>query len=241
MKLSMRLGILVLGLAAFGAQAETPAVPAAPAQKSEKIDVKAIQQEYLKHSSTELEVVEQRRYSNRHKISLDIFGGVVFTDPFLNVKVAGARIGYHITESLAVRALYWKDSVSDSSAASDLAKFNGAQANTNQPKDFKGGEVAFYPLYGKLSLLGSQILYLDLAVMAGVGVRGTESGNYVAPYAGLAGQLHLSQHFSLLLEFRTMYFSEEIIQKYPTSSAGTPLGKKDDVSGITTLGLSFQF
>lgn len=210
--------------------------------RAERVDLKAIQKDYwANQQSSEVEAVQNRLYTKSGKFELGLFGGTVTTDPFLAVRSYGATVGYYLSEFIGVRALYFKDSVGYSSAHDTLTTSNNITANTNFPRDFKGGEISFNPLYGKLSLMGKGIVYGDMFLLAGGGVRGTESGQNTTATVGLGAQLYVSRFFSLKLDYRVLYFRERVLQKYPVASAGTDLGTRTELSSMVTLGLTFLF
>jgi len=210
--------------------------------RAEKVDLKAIQKDYWAgQPSSEVEAVQNRLYTKAGKFELGLFAGTVTTDPFLAVRSYGATVGYYMSETFGIRALYFKDSVSYSSAHDTLTTSNNITANTNFPRDFKGGEISFNPLYGKLSLLGKGIIYGDMFLLAGGGIRGTESGPSAAATAGLGAQLYVSRFFSLKLDYRLFYFREKVLQKYPVAAAGTDLGTRTELSSMVTVGLTFLF
>ena len=73
----------------------------------------------------------------------------------------------------------------------------------------------------------------------GGGVRGTETGNDTAALLGVGAQLYLSRHFTLRLDYRLIYFTDKLLQKFPASLAGTDLGTRTQLTGLTTLGFTF--
>ncbi len=210
--------------------------------KAERVDLKAIQRDYwANQKNSEVEAVQNRLYTKTHRFEIGLFGGVVNTDPFLNVRDYGMSLGFYLSESIGIKAVYFKDSVSYSSAHDTLTKVNNITANTNFPRDYYGGEFSFNPLYGKLSLLGKSILYSDLFLLAGGGMRGTESGSIPAVTVGLGAQLYVSRFLSLRLDYRLIYFKEHVFQKYPEDKIGTDLGARTELSSMVTLGLTFLF
>jgi outer membrane beta-barrel protein len=225
--------------------AEAPAQPiakqAAPAApKSERIDVDKIKDKYWTNSeAAEVRVVQNRLYSKARKFELGLLAGSVSTDPFLSVRNVGGFLSYHLTEYFSVGALGWKYLVSPSSALSTLQQLKNVTANTNEPKNFLGGEAAFSPVYGKLSILGQSIMYFDTQLVAGGGMTATETGSYVTPFLGLGGQVYLSKLMTLRLDYRLSGYSENIQQKNLDGTLGAVLDSRLNLSGVVTLGLTF--
>lgn len=209
-----------------------------PPIKAEKVDLKKIQSDYWgSKDGTEIEVVQKRKYSKTNRLETVLFGGLVATDPFLNVKNYGAAINYHFSEAFGFGLLYWNDLSSSSEALKTFEQKNGFTVNTNQPKSFMGADISYSPLYGKLSLLNKSIIYFDIHLHLGGGSRNTESGRNIAYFAGIGEQLYLSQWLSFRLDFYLMRFKENLIEKV-TSDKGKVIGSRNELSSVTVAGLS---
>lgn len=170
-------------------------------------------------------------------------GSNISGDPFLRIYTLGASLGYHFTEYFSAHVFGAKAFVSPSSALSTLQNDLQTTTNTNPLKFLYGAEVRGSLLYGKLSLVGEIILYLDAYLVAGGEMIGTTSGNNPAPFVGIGSQIHVSQLFSLNLDYRFMAYSEKIIGQVPgvNGNLGQDLGNRTNTSGMVTLGISFLF
>lgn len=192
-----------------------------------------------------LGVVQNRVYTKKSKIEFHPFGGMMSADPFLDVYAFGGLLGYHFSEYLSVNALGWKHIVSNSSALdrleSDITTGAPTTANLNRPQWFLGGEIQYSPIYGKLSLLGSAILYYDFHLLAGAGLTGTQNGQYVTPFIGIGQQIYLTQWAALRLDYRHMYYKEEVVERVRPSTLGSVIGKKSVWTSALSLGVSFLF
>jgi outer membrane beta-barrel protein len=214
---------------------------------SERVNVENIKQKYwARGDESELGVVQNRTYSKDKKFEIGLFGGLITTDPFLSVKNTGASLGFHFSEYVEAKAFGYKSFVGPSSALDILrAPLSegglGTNTNTNDPKWYFGAEAAFSPIYGKLSVLGKAIIHYDLHVLGGLGVTGTESGNYVSPHVGIGQQIYLTQRLSLALDYRLMIYSETIREKVRPSAIGQDVGKRTNFTNTITLGLNFLF
>src|SRR6185369_15382523 len=70
-----------------------------PVVAGEEVDVTKVTEKYwAQGKDSELGVVQNRKYSNEHRIELDLIGGTVSTDPFLSVHHFGGTLGYHFTQ-----------------------------------------------------------------------------------------------------------------------------------------------
>jgi outer membrane beta-barrel protein len=190
----------------------------------------------------ELRVVQDRPFTFRNKFETGVFYGGAFTDPFLAANNYGLMLSYHFHDYIAVTALGWLYSTGPSQALTTLRSQSSANANTNPVKNFYGGELAFSPLFGKLTLLGKLIVYLDLHFTAGAGRISTNTGNYFAPLGGFGGSYILGRRFALRIDYHLMYYSEMLLQQNSTvSNYGQLFGPRDNFTDLVSLGLTFLF
>ncbi len=208
---------------------------------AKKVNVNKIKEEYWQRGeNVELDVIQNRRYTKSSKFELSGFGGFVISDSFLSVTNYGASLSFHLSEYFALSALYWKDRVSASPALKTFEEINGFTVNTNAPKSFLAGELSFNPIYGKISLMGSSIVYFDLHLLGGFGVRDTESGKFSTLFWGIGQQIYLSKYLSLKLDYRMLFFKENLIEKVLPSSLGQVVGSRSVVNSAITIGLSIM-
>lgn len=198
--------LLFAALPASFARAED--APTAP--ESEQINVDQLRKKYwAKGDETELRVVQNRHINKENRMKLAAFGGFVSADPFLAIKGVGGSLGYFLSEYVAVQGFYWQYLVSGSSALSTLES-NGFTTQINRQKSFYGGEFVLSPLYGKLSVFGSAIVYYDLYATLGAGMTKTETGSYFTPVAGLGQQIYLARQVAITLDFKIMRYTEKL-------------------------------
>ena len=106
-------------------------------------------------------------------------------------------------------------------------------------EEFGGAEGRASIVYGKLSLLGKMILYYDFYVNLGVGRFSTESGNPISPFGGLGQQIYLSRAVSLKLDFKEMWFKEDVLEKSNGANKGKVATTRTNLSNTVYLGLAF--
>ena len=208
--------------------------------KAERVDVETLKRKYwAKGDQYEMQVVQNRLYSKARRLELGLMGGFVSADPFLSIKHGGASLGFHFTEYLGFQALYWKFFVSESTASTDFKKVQvGVAPDSNEPRSFYGGEGVYSPIYGKLSVMGSAIIYYDFQVMLGGGVTQSESGNYPTFHFGVGQQVYLTRSLALKLAYRFMSFNETLLRK-AAGSVGQRSITRQNSSSVLSIGLSF--
>jgi len=208
----------------------------------EQVDVEAVKKKYwARGDESELGVVQNRLYTKEGRIGLSLMGGLVSTDPFLDVKLVGASVGYHINEYLGVYLLGWKYYARPSSALKTFERASGATANTNKPNSYFGAEVAGSLIYGKLSLLGKKIIYYDLHFLGGLGLLSTASGSSYSPNLGIGQSIWISRHLAFRIDYRLMPFKEDIIEQVRPSRLGQVVDSRTNWNNVVTLGATFLF
>jgi len=208
----------------------------------EQVNLDAIKEKYwARGDETELGVVQNRTYSKKGHFEFATFGGVAFSDPFLETKMLGGAFGYHFSEYIAAYLLGWKHFSSGSSALQTFEQTQGATANTNLPRFYLGAEGSASIFYGKLSVLGKAIIYYDFLMLGGVGVTDTESGRYVTPHLGIGQRYYLSKSASIRLDYRLQYYRETLLEKQITTRLGQSVGDRDNWSNTINLGIGFMF
>lgn len=242
------LSLILVGMystAQAAKKAEPTPVPAEqPAPKpgeAEEVDLTKITEKYwAEGKETELGVVQNRKYTTAKKLEVGLLLGSITTDPFLSVNNFGGSVGYHFNPYTSVHFTGWKTIVTSSSALVKFETETGDKVNTNKPLSYYGMDVKQNFLYGKASLFGSMIIYVDLFVMGGVGMTQTESGSYFTPSLGLGQKIYLNERMSINLDYRLMKYSEKILSKNP-ATLGNQVGERSNSTDAITLGLSFFF
>ena len=239
--------ISIPAFAAERAAAKTATTPAATATAvpdpnlPSKVNVDSIKEKYwAQGNESELGVVQNRAYSKEHKLELGFIGGIVASDPFLNVNQLGTSLGFHFSEYFAIHALGWKCYTRNSSALNTFQEKMGATTNYNAPLWYAGAEGSASLIYGKLSLVGKAILYYDMHLLAGGGLTATESGRYATPHFGIVQQVHINKRFSVRVDYRLMGYREKILEKVVPTQLGKDMGTRTNWSNAVTLGFDIM-
>lgn len=242
-------GMMMLVAAAPIARAQTIAPNTAPpapraAAQPQVVDLSRVNRRAWTggNATSEIDVVQNRRYTNANRLELGGFFGFSAPDPFLSVKNAGGSIGYHFNTFYSLHFLYWKYLVSDSTAAESFARSNfGAKAATNPPKSFMAAQLNGNLIYGKLSVIGKVIIYFDLFVFGGAGIHSAQNGNSIAPFIGIGQRVHLDKHLGIRLDYRLMRYSENVVSLVDVSTGETQTVPRTTMQESVNLGLSYFF
>ncbi|MBS1957874.1 MAG: outer membrane beta-barrel domain-containing protein [Bdellovibrionales bacterium] len=218
------------------------------AEEGESVDVSKITEKYwAQGKETELGVVQNRKYTSAGRFELEGFFGTISSDPMLTVHHFGGSLGYHFDQYFSLHAIAWRSIAKGSDALAAFDALNsGTNANTNLPSGFYGLQANYNILYGKASLVGKAIIYVDIFVLGGLGITGTETGNYFTPFLGLGQKIHLNKYMALSLDYRVMRYNETIKYKSPgtlpvTHSVGDVAGDRANTTDVVTLGISFFY
>ncbi len=214
----------------------TAPVALEPSPEGEAVDVSKVAEKYwAQGKDTELGVVQNRKFTSEHRFELDLLAGTDSIDPFLTVKHLGGSLGYYFSQYFSLHAKYLK-MYSDTSAAfaSLKAGTNGvATVGLNHPRSFYSLEANQNILYGKASLFGKAIIYVDIFAIGGMGIMNTDTGSNFTPFLGLGQKIHINQTLALHLDYRIMRFSETI----PSTLNGVAARQRTNTSDSVTLGL----
>ncbi len=214
---------------------------AGSAAEAEQVNIDSIKQKYwARGDDTEVGVVQNRTYSKKGRLEFSLLGGVLYSDPFLNIKTLGGSLGYHLSEYVSFHVMGFKEYANPSSALNTFQETLGATTNTNIPKYYFGAETMGSIFYGKLSVLGKSIIYYDFYVTGGAGGTNTESGTYITPNAGLGQRFFLNKNFSIRMDYRLMYYNETILEKVVPTQIGQSKGDRANWNNVIMFGLSIM-
>lgn len=241
-------------------KAEVPAVPppagkagdaksatTAPKKDSEKLDISDLEQKYWAPKDTDFKVVQNRKYSKDHKVGVSLQVGPIFNNPYTSgYGNAGLTAAYYFTEFTGVELNYTNYQAN----ASELVKgfttqYGGVMPNFSMQKSYYGANYNWIPIYGKMSLLDSRIVYFDLAISPGLGMTNYEQQfRTLSPRSksALTYSLDFSQHFffnekiALRFDFKNRFFNEDV-----AIADGVNEGKSDSTRHPHTVLLQVGF
>jgi len=214
----LAVGLLVAGGPPFGGSARAeegkggkegeakpaPAGDAKPAQVADedkdKKDVE-VRQDRIK-SIQRKPVLKRMRWELTPTFSLSL------NDAFYQKLGGGLGLTFHPADSLGLELA----GTYVGTVQSDMVGFF-QQANQALPKVSKlmyyfTGSVAWSPLYGKLSFVTDDIVYMDLYLLAGFGMAYSETGAKLAGNVGIGLRYFINSWLVLKLEVRDLIYTE---------------------------------
>lgn len=207
------------GQAAPAAETLTPSASDADEAGTlpERIDVQTMKRRYWTVGNEDLmDVVQNRLYTKKGRVEAALRYGFWSDDPFQDQKTTALSVGYHLSEFISIHGFYGAISASNNGAFAEAKKatstpsFSGVDPVVNPGKSVMGAEVRASLIYGKLSLLGSRIIYYDLNVAGGVSQHKTRDGaSSIGFFAGLGQQFFLSKRFFLTVDYRLLFHTDK--------------------------------
>lgn len=212
--------VLACALAAFGtsadafAQEEAAAGDEAAPTLEEDLDTFWAEQRRVR-------VLQRRMYETAGDFQLTLYVGAIPNDPFLNYYPLGGRIGYHVSESIAVELSGAYNIDSNTDLADFLDENGDVSVFLRDVQKWRANfTVLWSPIYGKFSFLGTKLAHFDWFFGAGVGVLGAENPDEanlnvfttsIKPEVAIATgwNLHLHQRWALRLDYRQFIFQKE--------------------------------
>ncbi len=205
-------------------------------------------------------------YRKAGRVELSLTGNVSLADAFFTKYFGGVKLGYHLTESVSV-AVHGMSGTSVASGSAVLCTRTGGCAGAfdemlfqvpGQVRWIGGAEVAWAPVYGKLSVLAETITHFDLSVLGGVDLiahdrilsgRPSAAGgdseaatlaasggsppveNAIGGHVGLGARIFLTEWMAARLEVKDYLYTVNVPN----------IGGKSDLQHqfFTELGLSF--
>lgn len=196
-------------------------------------------------------VLQKKLYTLDGKHDITPFFATSVNDKYTSHLGGGLSYSYHLFESLAlqVEGLYVAGSeTSLTKELKELFQKNPIEPQRMQMKYFAGGDLVWYPIYGKFSLISEVALHYNFYFIGGAGIVGTrvfdpslnkERDVDSALFAGNIGggmQLFIIKWLSLKLEFRDIIYTATGL-----TGAGTEQKKESDTRNNTMFVIGVGF
>ena len=129
---------------------------------------------------TEKRVIQTLQRKNFMKIGryeMTPQAGFVTNDPFINRYLLGAGFGYHITEVFAIEATgVWSPDLGDADRkpiTDQIIEFNQVTPDISKIQLYGTVTAQYSPIYGKVAVLGTNIVNFDIFGVFGTGIVNT--------------------------------------------------------------------
>jgi outer membrane beta-barrel protein len=179
-----------------------------------------------------IKTLQRKSFLKLDRWEITPHAGSVVNDPFLNRYIVGTGVGYHITEIFAVEASF--DFAPDLGEAdwkpltSQLVKENHVSPDISKLTYFMSTVFQFSPIYGKVAVMGRDIVNFDLFGSFGMGLtrtkddlralqaegdpRAMSTQFQMHPTTNFGGGLRIifGENFATRLEGRSMVYIETV-------------------------------
>ncbi len=201
----------------------------------ERIDVQSMKRRYWTVGNEDLmDVVQNRRYTKKGRLETALRYGTWSDDAFQDQKSIGLSVGYHLNEYFSVHGFYSSISSADNQAYRAAGEATGGVIFpvVNPGKSVMGAEARASLIYGKLSLLGSRIIYYDLNTAAGFSQHTTRDGSSsMGFFLGLGQQFFITKNMFLTLDYRILFHTDKFDKP--------PLTQRSVTTNWIQMGLGF--
>ena len=163
---------------------------------------------------------QQRYLTKRHRVELQLGGGLTFNDPWVRHESAEAGLFFHVTEQFAIGLTGGKYWAQDTSAVATQEKNFGLFAEKSHLQAGGMLEAQWAPLFGKFAIFGFGVVQLDAYLLVGGGVERTTRGTDLKPAGEIGAGLrfHIFRWLSLAADVRDLLVIEKFQDCDSTSS-----------------------
>lgn len=163
-------------------------------------------------------VIQNRSFEKAQRHILTVYGGLVPNDDLHWLMPVGLRYGYLFTEMLGLEIegayLFSADTNLKGKLDKDADQFDPYR----RLHWYVTANFYWYPIHGKMALLGSALGHFDIGLRAGIGAIGSKFHEFVGAghkwsddvdimgNVGLVGMVYLSRHLALRLDFVVYLF-----------------------------------
>lgn len=231
--------------------AAAPAAVAPGADKSDKVDIKDLENQYWAPKDTDFSVVQNRNYTKEKRFALTLQTGPVLNDKYNDGLIYQMSGNYYWNERMGLQIDYQRADLKNNDTVNYfLTRFGGAPDYARMT-GYYGIGFNYVPIYAKMSVLNKHIIYFDLAITPLLGWttydqvrRGGVSGQGSFTYGfDISQYFFFSRHFALRFSVRDVWYNEKTV-KYSTDGSGNEGDPRR--SGTTSsfqmlLGLTYFF
>lgn len=164
------------------------------------------------------DVVQSRFFTKKLRAEIGASAGAVLNESYSQTRISGARAGLFLTEKLGIEYNFQRLTSVDSS---DLTALKSQEVCVE--KECKNIEPSFIrlnrlnqlqlvtaPVYGKINLFDSVILYSDLTLSAGFARLETTQGEKWGFTPSIGQRFYFSKAFSFRVDVTDIYLKETL-------------------------------
>ena len=221
--------------------------------KSDKVDIKDLENQYWAAKDTDFSVVQNRAYTKEHRFALSASGGPLLNDYYNTGNIYQLSANYFWSERYGVQVDAQVTDLKDSKITSDFKDIGGGAApDYNRLKSSYLVGFNWVPIYAKMSLLSSKIIYFDFAITPMVGtvtyqqqllnVPGIDKSSF-AYGLDISQYFFFARHFAVRTSVRNLWYKQDVLKSTGASKGQPAPGRtgEEATSFQFLLGLTFFF
>lgn len=223
------------------------------AENEKPVDVSNFEAKYWAPKDVDFSVVQNRTYPKENRLFLSYNYGPIINDGYSEGNNSAISANYFFTERWGLQLQHLKASLKDNKFTQNLTSFGGGvQPDFGRLTSHSSVGVSFVPIYAKMSLLGSKIIYFDMAITPTVGqvtynqmtINGTQAQSSFAYGVDITQYFFLSKNWALRGDVKNFFYNEQIA-KYNSGSSGVATGSNfrntTNHTTIFMLGVSWSW
>ncbi len=221
---------------------------------SDKVDIKDLENQYWAPKDTDFSVVQNRTYSKEHRFAVSAQYGPLLNDKYNDGNILMLSGNYYFNERYGIQLDYQKANLGNNSTVNYFINHDQTAPDFTRMTGYYGIGFNYIPIYAKMSLLNSKIIYFDFAITPMIGITnynqilqtGTNGESSFTYGFDVSQYFFFSDHFAFRLSIRDQWYGEKTV-KYSTSdnNPGDQIGdprRSDTTSSFQLLlGLTFFF
>ena len=221
-----------IGILSFFTFATVQAETAAAGAQAKPLDVSNFENKYWAPKDVDFSVVQNRTYPKEDRLFLSLHYGPIINDGYSEGNNVGFSANYFWSERWGVQVQRVNAQLHDNKFTENLTSFGGGvQPDFGRLTSYTNAGVSFVPIYAKMSLLGSKIIYFDMALTPTIGtvnynqvtINGTQNQSAFAYGIDVTQYFFISKNFALRADLKNFFYNEQIA-KYNQGSSGIATG-----------------
>ena len=219
---------------------------------ADKLDVERLEKQYWAPKDTEFEVVQQRLFKKSNRFSVGLGYGSLQNENLLTTRASTFNVNYFINEYVGFDLNFLSAKSSDTNTMTVFKTDHGTTPNHNIFKSSYSLGIMFAPLYGKMSLLGTKILYFDMAVSAHIGKQeyltaidiGDKSESVTIFGLDITQFYYINNHWALRVDLKNQWSTQKRA-RYKLNSGETEstryLSNVSNLYSFMQIGVNYFF
>jgi outer membrane beta-barrel protein len=226
-------------------QAQTQLAPSSASSqndKSDKVDIKDLENQYWAPKDTDFSVVQNRAYSKDQRLALSLQYGLLLSDSYSTGSILGVSGNYFFNERMGVELDYQKANLQNNDTVNYFLGAGTAPSFTRMT-DFYGVGFTYVPIYAKMSLLNHKIIYFDFAITPLIGMTDYDQimidhDHHMSSFTygfDISQYFFFAKNFAIRMSIRDQFYNAKAA-KFSTDETGAEGAPRQD----NTIS-SFQF